>query len=172
MLPAPMADLRYNSRRFPQGDSGSGQSRDVVKILVYRYQYLTDCVKGLLLIDGVWLCHTLELPETYNGVQNVPLKTCIPPGLYSTERKQSEHVHTTVLELQDVPDRDEVEIHVGNYPVDTEGCMLVGLAWGSTSMIGDSDAAFKLLMNKVYQAWANDETVYVQIKELPEASDV
>jgi len=143
-----------------------------MKILIYRYQYLTDCVKGLLLIDGTWLCHTLELPETYNNTQNVPLKTCIPPGLYSTQRKFSDHVHAQVLELLSVFNRDEIEIHMGNYPADTEGCILVGNAWGGTSMIGDSEAAFKLLMNKVSQAWANDETVYVQIKELPEASDV
>lgn len=43
--------------------------------------------------------------------------------------------------LVDVPGRSEIEIHFGNTPTDSRGCILVGHSAG-TDFIGDSRRAF------------------------------
>lgn len=51
----------------------------------------------------------------------------------------------------------EIEIHVGNYPDDTEGCCLVGGTHPSPDFIGDSVKTFAEMMSKLGTANGNDE---------------
>lgn len=65
--------------------------------------------------------HTLELPWRDNRVRI----SRIPPGDYLTTWHNSPRFGKC-YKLQDVPGRSEILIHHGNYPKDTEGCILIG----------------------------------------------
>jgi hypothetical protein len=70
----------------------------------------------------VWQCHTLELPWLGNHRQI----SCIPTGSYNVKRRHSskygQHFH-----LVNVPNRDLILIHAGNFYHQTLGCILVGM---------------------------------------------
>jgi hypothetical protein len=87
---------------------------------------------------------TLELPDK----DNIQLISCIPEGLYTAIRYMSPKRGYEVFELQDIPNRDAIEVHIGNYPSNTDGCILVGLEFGDHS-IGSSKLAFDKFMNKL-----------------------
>lgn len=87
---------------------------------------------------------TLELPWYDNQVN----ASRIPPGRYVGRMR----THTSrVLQIDDVPGREGILIHVGNYPSDTHGCILVGLEEGY-GMIRKSRAAMDLLLQALERA--------------------
>jgi len=90
------------------------------------------------------ICVTLELPWL-NNQHNI---SCIPEGIYTAVRYMSPKRGYEVFELTNVPDRDAIEIHVGNYPKDTDGCILLGLEYGDCA-VGSSQLAFVKFMNKL-----------------------
>lgn len=79
-----------------------------------------DSTPGDLYVDGAWECFTLERLPTDSE------HPCIPAGLYPVEPFESPHFGRTVLRLSNVPGREAIEIHAGNTPADTQGCILVG----------------------------------------------
>lgn len=100
---------------------------------------------GRLYIDGERFCDTLE--DTDRGLRQdmaVPVLrakkrkgiTAIPTGRYMVTlkvkspkyslRKQYDFCGGYVPRLVNVPAYEGVLIHIGNYPKDTEGCILVG----------------------------------------------
>ena len=64
---------------------------------------------------------TLELPWKDNQFKI----SCIPKGIYNCIVYESPTKGTVYL-LENVQDRSMIEIHVGNYNRDIEGCILVG----------------------------------------------
>lgn len=72
------------------------------------------------------LCVTLERPWLANAHE----VSCIPPGVYPAHRRLSPKRGYELFELSNVPDRTHIEIHVGNLPKDSEGCILVGSSFG------------------------------------------
>ena len=65
---------------------------------------------------------------------NVPFESCIPPGLYYLEKRESNVVRQTSAgefhegwEIMDVIGRDDCMIHPANWPSDLAGCIGVGL---------------------------------------------
>jgi len=103
--------------------------------------------RGELLDDlGQHLAVTLELP----WLENQDDVSCIPEGVYTCRYRWSRK-HKCFLFGVDVPGRDDIEIHIGNWPHDTEGCILVGTSFsedieGKGAGITDSGDAFKHLM--------------------------
>jgi hypothetical protein len=77
---------------------------------------------------------TLE-PAWLNNQANI---SCIPTGVYLV-RWEDRPKHGRVLALVYVPNREDILIHVGNYPKDTEGCILVGRG------VTDTEPALDLL---------------------------
>lgn len=74
------------------------------------------------LIAGSLDLKTLELPVK-DGLPG----SAIPPGRYKVTIYASPHFGREVPLLQGIPGRSEIEIHYGNYPTDSRGCILVGL---------------------------------------------
>lgn len=107
---------------------------------------------GYLTLPNGWGCYTLELPWRHN-VRQV---SRIPEGEYSLKFRQSPLIsritkgeYTSGWEVVKVTGRDYIMIHPGNWPSDTEGCILVGQApikiagrWGVPS----SRATFREFM--------------------------
>ena len=85
-------------------------------------------------------CYTLERPEVM-----------IPPGQYKVEITYSPRFKRPLPLLDSVPGRTDIRIHSGNWPRDTEGCVLVGLQLGS-NMLVQSRAALDSLIPLIQQA--------------------
>ena len=92
--------------------------------LLRLHDYGTRTLGRLLLFDelnpvGTWV--TLELPWRGNE-QNV---SCIPLGNYGVIPWESPK-HGKCLKIMNVPGRDDILIHVLNWPHQTLGCIGVG----------------------------------------------
>lgn len=138
-----------------------------MKILnLKRTHVLKTGVYGTLDIEGVPFCQTLELQwrDNATGV------SCIPPGEYICKVIMSPKRGYQVYELQNVPNRTNVEIHIGNTVLDIEGCVLLGRAFGpvDTTTVGtligvqDSKFAFTRFMAML----ANDPEIKLVITEV------
>ena len=76
----------------------------------------------------------IELPWR----DNKPGISCVTPGLYIAKARMSPHFNRMVYELQNVPDREAIEVHVANWAGDVElgyhsdlrGCMAPGTGRG------------------------------------------
>ena len=90
---------------------------------------------GVLIIDGNPVCCTLELPWMDNN-RNV---SCIPVGIYHCT-----NVQKGIIRVGNVPNRDGIQIHIGNKASDIEGCILVGLEFGKNSVLASKKAMEKL----------------------------
>ena len=91
------------------------------------------------------LCVTLERP----WVDNLHDLSCVPAGTYPIVRYHSPKRGYDVWLLEQVPNRDMIELHIGNVPADTDGCILVGTHFGETIKgygIVESKAAFDAVM--------------------------
>lgn len=137
-----------------------------MKLKLYRTEYLPTCVKGNLYVDGSLECFTLEPPLKFNGQYNIPDKTCVEEGTFLVKRWASEHFDFAVPLLVGVPQRDSIEIHPLNLPSQTKGCIGVGAQWVNAPEIGQSDMAFRALLEKLENAWANQEQVTITIDSL------
>ena len=133
-----------------------------MKLQVIRTQLGRDATNGLLFIDGLFECYTLE--DQYQAVK-VMHETCIPEGTYDIKfrtvggfhekyKKRYGADHYGMLHLQDVPNFTYILIHAGNTDEHTSGCLIVGetqqdLDLSDDGFIGHSGVAYKKLYKKV-----------------------
>jgi hypothetical protein len=133
-----------------------------VKLTVVRTQFGTDATNGLLFIDGLFECYTLE--DQYQAVK-VMHETCIPEGTYDIKFRKTggfhakyseryKNAHYGMLHIQDVPNFTYILIHTGNTDEHTSGCLIVGetqqdLEISKDGFIGSSTVAYKKMYAKV-----------------------
>jgi len=133
-----------------------------VKLTVVRTQFGKDATNGMLFIDGLFECYTLE--DQYQAVK-VMHETCIPEGTYDIKfrtvggfhtkyKERYGNAHYGMLHLQDVPNFTYILIHAGNTDEHTSGCLIVGetqqdLDISDDGFIGHSGKAYTKLYNKV-----------------------
>jgi len=86
---------------------------------------VTDGTFGVLRINKGVFCVTLEPRDELNA----PFKSSIPAQQYMCERKLSPKFGETFC-IRNVPGRDNVLFHAGNFVGDTEGCILLGEYFG------------------------------------------
>jgi hypothetical protein len=111
--------------------------------LLIRLEQTMACTRGALVIDGTFICMTLERPWLDNK-RNV---SCITPGWYTCRRIHSPRFGET-FEVCDVPGRTHILFHAGNKPGDTEGCILTGQTLPPlVAAIRDSKLALNTLMH-------------------------
>lgn len=80
---------------------------------------------GVLQLNDVILCGTLELPWKGNRVQ----ESCIPPGTYRLKRINSPK-HGITFGIMDVDGRSNCLIHSANKPSQLLGCIALGEQFG------------------------------------------
>ena len=134
-----------------------------MELFLNRLDSNTECIQGELLINGTFECLTLELPLEFEGLENVPNKTCIPEGRYQVERLFSPHFNRLVPHVMNVPKRSAVEIHPGNTAADIRGCIILGAFKLSDTMIGGSQAACQAFEEKFNLAIDANEPVWLEI---------
>jgi hypothetical protein len=91
---------------------------------------------------GQW--QTLELPWE----NNVKDKSCIPAGTYLCELRFSPVHNMKLFWITGVKDREDVEIHWGNFARDTKGCVLLGMS-RENNAIDNSHTAFNQFMESL-----------------------
>jgi len=92
---------------------------------LFRIRSTETETMGVLHINGKLACYTIEPP--FRGNQdNI---SCIPDGAYDVVLYNSPSKGMVPLLLR-VPERDYIEIHVGNTAAETEGCILPGMMPG------------------------------------------
>ena len=152
-----------------------------MKLDVIRIQFGSDATNGILLIDGVFECFTLE-DEVRDGQKQMG-ETAIPLGEYEIkfrtvggydakyQKKFGTTWHKGMLELQDVPNFKYILIHTGNTDEHTAGCLLVGetqqdLDRGKDGFVGGSGDAYKKMYPKVRDALLNNEKVTIKYSNI------
>ncbi len=113
---------------------------------------------GDLFYRGVPFSQTLE--DTSRRIK-VYGKTAIPAGRYMISLAPSPKRGYVVPWLHDVPKFSNVQIHRGNRPEDTEGCILVGKYSESVpDFISSSKSTFENLMERLTR---ETEPIYINI---------
>ena len=152
-----------------------------MKLDVIRIQFGSDATNGILLIDGVFECFTLE--DQVRDGEKVMSETAIPLGEYEVkfrtvggydakyQKKYGTTWHKGMLELQDVPNFKYILIHTGNTDEHTAGCLLVGetqqdLDRGKDGFVGGSGDAYKKMYPKVRDALLNNEKVTIKYSNI------
>ena len=93
------------------------------------------------------------------------LVKAIPKGRYKLTLYKSPKFKREVLLLHDVPGRQFIEIHHGNYPKDTSGCILVGCRYDeSAKMLRFSQVALNEIINKAKAAFYGGHELWVRIE--------
>lgn len=115
-------------------------------LTIARKYKSAECTSGYLAVNGNIIAYTLELP--WQG--NAPLISAIPDGTYGGTLRY-DHSDKWRIELTGVPNRTSVQIHTGNTPDNSEGCILVGLRLGADlCSVIDSKKAFDALRTAFY----------------------
>lgn len=150
-----------------------------MKLDVIRTQFGKDATNGMLFINGVFECYTLE-----DEVRDVKVhsETAIPLGEYEIKLRTKGGFHTKytsrygsmhkgMLWLQDVPGFTWILIHTGNTDQHTAGCLLLGetqqdLDKGKDGFVGGSGDAYKKAYPKIAEAILNGEKVTIKYSNI------
>jgi hypothetical protein len=130
-----------------------------MKLQLIRKTFTEKSTIGLLSVDGVFECYTLE-----DKVRDVKIAgvTAIPYGVYKVILNYSNRFKKILPLLLEVENFEGVRIHSGNTDADTEGCILVGKTRGEDS-IGNSKIALNDLVQKITLAIERKEEVEIEI---------
>lgn len=118
---------KIQSEKLPLGGLGG--------LVLTRKHFLPNCTIGTLEVvyeDNplcpIYICDTLE-PHAidWSKEKKVKGRTAIPCGQYKIEYKRSPKFGRRMPYLVDVPHFQGIMIHSGNFPKDTQGCILVGV---------------------------------------------
>ena len=150
-----------------------------MKLDVVRTQFGKDATNGMLFIDGVFECFTLEdevrdvkvHSETAIPLGEYEIKLTTQGGFHSKYTARYGAMHKGMLWLQDVPNFKWILIHTGNQDSHTAGCLLIGetqqdLDKGKDGFIGGSGDAYKKMYPKVRDALLNGEKVTIQYSKI------
>jgi len=119
----------------------------MINLLLIRDTFSKESTIGELFLNGERICDTLENPWQDNQ-RNI---SCIPEGEYpvrlrlARESASRDYLH---LLVQEVPNRDFILVHRGNFPSQTQGCILVGLG-SQQDVVNNSRLAMDLLMKEI-----------------------
>lgn len=150
-----------------------------MKLDVVRTQFGKDATNGMLFIDGVFECFTLEdevrdvkvHSETAIPLGEYEIKLRTEGGFHSKYTARYGAMHKGMLWLQDVPNFKWILIHTGNQDSHTAGCLLVGetqqdLDKGKDGFVGGSGDAYKKMYPKVADALLAGEKVTIKYSNI------
>lgn len=130
-----------------------------MEIKVIRKEFTERSTIGEMLINGEFLCYTLE--DMVRDGEKVPGKTAIPYGKYDVVINFSNRFQKYMPLLMNVTNFSGIRIHPGNKATDTEGCILLG-NYRNKDEITDSRTAFNKLM-KILTSVEKKEKIVIEI---------
>ena len=119
----------------------------MINLLLIRDTFSKESTIGELFLNGERICDTLE-NSWQDNQRNI---SCIPEGVYPVrlrlprESATRDYLH---LLVQEVPNRDFILVHRGNFPSQTQGCLLVGLGT-EQDVVHNSVLAMDLLIKEI-----------------------
>lgn len=148
-----------------------------MELRLLRYSSGQESTLGLLFIDGVWQCYTLEdeyRAEKVSGETRIPagryritLRT--EGGLHSKYQSKFPDVRQGMLWIRDVPGFQHVLIHIGNRDDNTDGCVLVGDGTNNNQVddgfVASSTSAYLRTYPKVAEALVAGEDVWITVED-------
>jgi hypothetical protein len=108
-----------------------------MQLRVSRITFTAKSTIGILSADGAAWCSTLELPVK-DGLPG----SAIPEGTYPVSVYPSPKFGRLMPLILGIPGRSNIEIHWGNFPEETDGCILLGEPAIQPDVILNSRAAF------------------------------
>lgn len=144
-----------------------------MELTLVRTQKTSISTISTLEVDGVHECFIIEDADrgltdemTLERIMEIKIhgKTAIPTGRYKIVLTYSPRFKKILPELLNVIGFAGIRIHVGNYPKDTEGCLLPGTL-PTVDCVLHSKKAFLSLFNKIKKA-SNFNSTYITIKSV------
>jgi len=130
-------------------------------ISIKRFEYQTHQTLGEGICNG-FIFKTLELP----WLDNQRSISCIPVGSYEAFIRTSPRWKRDVIELKNVPDRKNIQIHPGNFFYDIEGCILPGARFIDIDNDGHLDVTSSVpTFNRLMERIKKDLPIMVQITD-------
>jgi len=135
---------------------------NLINLLLIRDTFSDKSTLGELFLNGERMCDTLENPWKDNQ-RNI---SCIPKGNYKVrlrlprESASRDYLH---LLVQDVPNRKWILVHRGNFPSQTQGCILVGLG-SEQDIVHNSTLAMDLLIKELIHLGAENINLIIKNK--------
>ena len=124
--------------------------------------YNPDGVNGELLIDGVKVCNTIELPWK----ENQSRVSCIPEGKYELTKRYSLRFGWHLL-VNNVVNRSYILIHAFNDAVkESKGCIACVTKQTGPGKGSMATAACEKLKGLVYPVLERNEKVFITIKSV------
>ena len=137
-----------------------------MNLILKRNIFSDKSTIGELSIDDKFYCYTLEDIDRdieKKGCQaKIQNETAIPRGTYEIVINYSERFQRTMPLLLNVPCFGGIRIHVGNFPKDTDGCILLGKDKGIDQILNSKiivEPFYKILFNTIKK-----EKIFIQIK--------
>lgn len=145
-----------------------------MEILIKEIGTAPNSTASQMFINGKAFCFVIE--DGYREVK-VRGETRIPPGRYRVskiyagkfyEKYKAEFGHKFAIGLEDVPQFSLIRIHIGNKPINTDGCPLVNRCIGINPTTGeydgtDSTTVYKLFYKLVEAAFDRGEDVWCDV---------
>lgn len=151
-----------------------------MKLRVERKWWKNEYTIGILYVNGVRLCETLE--DTVRDVnrngrfdgqeRKVYGKTAIPFGTYKVNmntvsptmknRNWAKRYGGIVPRIMDVPLFDGILIHPGNTAADTAGCLLVGRNTVVGKLTSSTATYYRLMDDYLMPAKRRNETITIE----------
>lgn len=130
-----------------------------MEIIIQR-TYFPRGVNGILYIDGVKICQTIELPWK----QNQRMISCIPEGKYELKKRYTPRFGYH-LYIRDVPQRSNILIHAfNNAMLESKGCIAPVVDTINEGQGIFSRVTLKKLVSIVYPELDKGKQVFLTLK--------
>lgn len=142
----------------PGGSNPAAPKENVgnLNLSVKRFKAYDLSIIGTLSVNGTQICYTLE--EAWRD--NKKGHSCVGLGNYTAflRYNSSKSKREWCFQLHDANGRSAIQIHIGNQPSHTEGCILVGNSY-SENFVGDSTNAYQKLQDFVFGSGFSREQI-------------